>query len=224
MPRKTVPTPPRHIDYLPLDDLIPAERNPKQHDIDGLISSVEQFGFVAAGVLDERTGRLVVGHGRAAALREMRERGDGPPAGVVVDAQGRWTVPVTRGWSSTSDDQAERYLIADNQWTILGGWNDELLAEMLRDLDTLDGTGYDAADLDDLVAHTAGGGRDLDDLAGEVGEPGEADLWPTLRVRVAPHVAAAWRDHLGRHGDNDNAAMAALLDVKPVGEAATWEP
>jgi len=54
---------PRWIDYQPISDVKGAERNPKQHSPE-LGSAIDRFGFADGVILDERTGRLVAGHGR----------------------------------------------------------------------------------------------------------------------------------------------------------------
>lgn len=144
----------RHwTEYRRIDDLPPALRNPKAHDLDALCAAFTEFGFGAHGLLDERTGRLVVGHGRTEALAVHRDRGAAPPAGVTVDDDGQWLVPITRGWRSRSDSHAEAYLIADNRLNETGGWYDAALAEMLDDI---------AADSEALLHAT---GHTPDDLA-----------------------------------------------------------
>jgi hypothetical protein len=82
-------------------------------------------------VIDERTGRLIIGHGRREALQAMRERGDAPPDGVTAD----WCVPVVRGWSSKSDAEADAAAAADNRLTEVGGWDEAELAAMLSGME-----------------------------------------------------------------------------------------
>src|SRR3954470_17486384 len=110
------------LDYLPLSELQPAPRNPKRHAIAPLTASVNRFGFTEPIVLDERTQRLVAGHGRRETLMKMRDAGEVPPAGIGSQG-GDWLVPVVRGWASKSDKDAEAYLLASNQHVILGGWD-----------------------------------------------------------------------------------------------------
>lgn len=147
----------RHIEYLPLDDIIGAPRNPKRHHAQGLIASIGRFGFATPALRDERTGRLVVGHGRTEALRAMRDAGEDAPSGVRVDDAGRWLVPVVCGWASRSDAEAEAYLVADNRHTELGGWDNQELADLLADVQAFDPelvdiAGWDLADLDELLS------------------------------------------------------------------------
>lgn len=155
---------------MPLRDIPRAVRNPKDHDLPAIRTSIEKFGCLVAGELDERTGRLVAGHGRLEVLEAMCEEGADPPQGIErVDPDDAWRVPIVRGWSSRSDAEAEAYIIAANRIPEKGGWEQQLLAEILDDIaaaspDLLELTGYTATDLDDLVA-------DLDARSAEAGKP-----------------------------------------------------
>src|SRR5688500_13095126 len=101
---------------MPLADLHPALRNAKAHDQEALGRSVQAFGVIEPVVLDERTGRLLAGHGRTdhlAALEALGERPEGwpdrqpwPPEGVVVGDDGRWQWLVVRGIRSHDDAHA----------------------------------------------------------------------------------------------------------------------
>lgn len=150
--------PARWQEYMPIDRLVEAERNPKAHDDEGLDASLERFGYIEPIVMDERTGRLVSGHGRLRRLAARRERGEDPPEGVERRARNRWWAPVNRGWRSADDDEAKAAVIALNRIGERGGWLRDPLAEMLAELNSgpgLGGTGYSPADLDSLLADLA---------------------------------------------------------------------
>lgn len=53
----------RRIELMPLGQLQVAKRNPKKHSGD-ISTSVGRFGYAEPILLDERTGRIVAGHGR----------------------------------------------------------------------------------------------------------------------------------------------------------------
>jgi hypothetical protein len=158
MPETAAPTADRYVDYLPLDDIQLARRNPKGHDDELIEGSVRNFGLVELPTMDERTGRLVAGHGRLQRLKALRDAGEAPPkrGGVQVSDDGTWSMGVLRGWSSESDEDAEAYLITSNTVGERGGIADDaLLTEMLGSLDEahmLELTGYSQMDLDDLRA------------------------------------------------------------------------
>src|SRR5688572_28955647 len=116
------PTAPRRIEYRPLADLTPADRNPKAHDADMLDGSLDEFGYVELIAEDGRTGKLVAGHGRLDALaRREAAQPDEPPDGVVRADDGTWLVPILVGWSSADDDEAEAYLLVSNPAPMAGG-------------------------------------------------------------------------------------------------------
>ena len=125
--------------------LKPASRNPKSHQVDTVLMSMGRFSYVSPMILDERTGRLVAGHGRLESLRKAKAEGKEPPDCIRVK-NGDWFVPVVRGVAFVDDREAEAYLLADNQTTILGGWDDEELREIIERLgeaDELAGTGFE---------------------------------------------------------------------------------
>lgn len=145
--------------YVPLDDLVLDARNPKDHDLGLVHASIGRFGYIEPVIVDDRTGKLVSGHGRTLTLRQMRDAGQDPPAGITVDGDGRWLVPSTSGWSSRSDEEASAALVALNRSVEAGGWNMDALTGILSELAEgagLDGVGYDAEDLDRLLEDLAG--------------------------------------------------------------------
>ena len=136
--RSRIPTAPRHIGYVRLSDVQPAIRNPKQHDLPGTVASIQAHGFADAGILDERTHRLVAGHGRWEALIWMKAQGMRIPDGVMVDEDGEWLIPVQRGWSSKNDEHAEAFIIEHNHLVESGGWHEGMLVDMLHDVHVAD--------------------------------------------------------------------------------------
>jgi hypothetical protein len=158
------------LTYLPLSELQPNPANPKDHDLGAIAEAIRTHGYVAPVIRDERTGYLLAGHGRVELLRHLAARGEQPPAGIERDPAGAWLVPTVTGYATVSDDQARRYLIADNRTTELGGWDEAALAELLTDLASTDsglvGTGYDGEDLDRLLADL-----DREPIGPEGGEP-----------------------------------------------------
>lgn len=129
------PRPARRLDWLRLNEIEPARRNPKDHDIDAIASSIDHHGLADLMVLDERTGRLVSGHGRLAALETRMNAGAPPPEGVELDTDGHWLIPVITGWASTDDDEAASYLAEANLLTELGGWKPKETAAYLAELE-----------------------------------------------------------------------------------------
>lgn len=121
------------IEYVDVSTILQWPGNPKSHDIESMKASIRRFGFVAPAVIDESTGRIVAGHGRVRALGEMWYDGEDVPT-AIRPHDGGWLMPVLRGASFSSEQEAQAYLIADNRLAEIGGWDDEALAEMLASL------------------------------------------------------------------------------------------
>lgn len=176
------------IEYVALDEVRRWPRNPKLHDDAALERSLKRHGFVAPLLQDERTGKLVAGHGRLTALESLRDAGEAPPARVHVDRKRGWLVPVVRGVAFETAAEAEAYLLADNRLVEAGGWDQDLLREVVRDLDSagmeLDGLGWSAASLDALLAEVVI--EEPEAAAVPAGSTRAADLAPPVQSRMVP--------------------------------------
>lgn len=176
----------RTMGLVPLEDLRPNPMNPKGHSIETIDASVGRFGYVEPIVMDERTGYLISGHGRRETLLAMKERGETAPEGVTVDGDGRWRVPVARGWRSRTDTEAAAALIALNRTTELGGWVDDALLDILDTLteeeDGLAGVGFEHDEVDDLRERLQALTED-EEGDGSAGEPG-TDLGQTYTMKT----------------------------------------
>ncbi|MGD0289934.1 MAG: DNA methyltransferase [Candidatus Binataceae bacterium] len=159
-------TGPVRVVYTKLGSLLRAPRNPKNHDIELIHQSFSRFGYVEPIAIDEKTGRIVAGHGRLDTLQQQKANGEKPPE-RIVERDGDWYVPVLRGIEFDSDTDAEAYLIASNQTTIAGGWEKAELTKLLSDLASqdggLDGVGFDREDLDDFLRRIGGSGSVIQD-------------------------------------------------------------
>lgn len=203
---------PRRQEYMSLDAMVPAERNPKGHDGPRINGAISRFGFLDQPILDERTGRMVSGHGRLEQLLEMRDAGQDPPEGIIVDGDGNWRWPVIRGWSSRSDVEAEAVGVTLNRLTEAGGWDDlETLADILStayevDPDLLEVTGYTADELDALNALTAEheGGEDDESVLSRT----DREAWPRISAQVPPDIYDRWKEIPGN--DDSDRVMVVL--------------
>jgi len=144
------PAPKLSIQYMPISERVSAKRNPKRHRLDEISGSIERHGYTRPLLINEKTGRLVAGHGRLKALCKMRDEGRPAPRRIRVDGD-EWLVPVVRGVTFKSEKEAEAYLLADNRVGELGGYDDSALQAMLAEIDSLDGTGFDEGFFEDLT-------------------------------------------------------------------------
>lgn len=216
MTTDAAPSPPpvsqRRVDYLRLSEIIDAELNVKTHDASGIGRSITAFGLAELPLIDDRTGRLIAGHGRIDDLRERHRTGQTPPEGVGVDDDGEWLVPVQRGWASTDDAHARAYAAASNKLSENGGWDTDLLPDYLRglaELDLLDLTGFTETDLAGLL----GEDPQIDDDTDVRGDPDDAPAVPKDPITAPGDVWVLGRHRLICGDSTDIGAVDTLLGV-----------
>jgi hypothetical protein len=211
---------------------VPAVRNAKDHDQAALGASVREFGFIEPVVLDERTGRLLAGHGRVEHLTELQAQGAEPPDGVVVGEDGRWQWLVVRGIASRDDAHADAMAIALNRVGERGGWRADVLSDVLDGLfgsDLAAATGWTADELDDLIAATGGGeladqGTDAEHAPytprGEPQTPREVQGIREVGLMMAADLHREYLEHLAKLRRAWATDAAPAVVVRALREAA----
>lgn len=123
------------------DKLIPYVNNAHTHSpeqIKKLRSSLREFGFVNPVIID-REYNVIAGHGRLMAAKE----------------EGITEVPCVYVGHLT-DAQKKAYILADNRMALDAGWDEELLAVEMQELQDLgydlSMTGFDEKELADLFS------------------------------------------------------------------------
>jgi len=136
---------PANLEHLPIDGLIPYARNSRTHSpeqVAQIAASIREFGFTNP-ILIDADGGIIAGHGRVLAARQL----------------GLATVPCLR-LGHLNEAQKRAYIIADNKLALNAGWDEDLLAQEIKDLQAmdfgLDLLGFDASDLDKYLAETGG--------------------------------------------------------------------
>ena len=119
-----------------VEDLIPYARNSRAHSdaqVAQIAASVREFGWTNPVLVDGENG-IIAGHGRILAARKL----------------GMDEVPCIE-LAGLSDTQRRAYIIADNKLALNAGWDDELLALELGELNAADFdmalVGFDAGEL-----------------------------------------------------------------------------
>lgn len=108
------------VEQVPLASLKAYDGNAKLHDnrnVEAIAKSIEEFGFrnpIIAWHNEDGVPEIVAGHGRAAAAKRLRIE----------------TVPVVFV-DDLSDAQRRMLTLADNQTTLMTGWDEKQLAEEL---------------------------------------------------------------------------------------------
>lgn len=187
---------PLQVRYLPLSKLARAPRNPKGHALEVIDNSISRFGFINPIVVNEKTGRIVAGHGRLDTLQRAKAAGKRPPE-RIVEKDGEWYAPVLVGVAFATDAEAEAFLIADNQTVVLGGYDETILAQILVDhVDTpngLTGMGFTNDDVANLLLKVNGDAGA--DAADQDNEP--VDKSAELQVKWGTEPGQLWR--IGPH-------------------------
>lgn len=122
-----------------VEDIATHPQNPNRAEISRIVDSIEENGFYGTIIVQRSTGYIVKGnHTYRAAV-----------------AAGLSEVPVT--FLDVDDDRALRIMIADNRIAEFGERDEEVLADLLKGLDGLEGTGYSEEEFADLLAGLGGG-------------------------------------------------------------------
>ena len=185
---------PGNLVELPPDSLKPNPRNARIHSkkqIRQIAKSLQTFGFTNPVLIDQND-IILAGHGRVEAASLL----------------GLSSVPCRR-ISHLSPAQRRAYVLADNKLALNAGWDEEILAAELGDLQLLDEveidvTGFSIPEIDSLIDGIA---------TEEAGDP-RADALPTdAPARCQP--GDVWR--LGRHrlicgNALDPAVVTALMN------------
>ena len=142
-------------------------RNANKGDVEAIRASLAVNGWYGSVVVNQKTNHILAGNHRVMAAKAL----------------GWSSVPVT--WIDVTPEEELRILLADNRTTRLGDDDKTMLADILSELALsdggIDGTGYNAADLDALIDEVSGGAElltDADEIPEEVEtrcQPG--DLW-----------------------------------------------
>lgn len=139
-----------NIQLWPIARLQPYERNARTHSpeqVAQIAASITEFGFTNPVLVDSADG-IIAGHGRLMAAKELGLQ-DVPV--IVLD--------------HLSDEQRRAYILADNRLALSAGWDNEMLAAELADLQA---EGFDLA----LTGFTD---DELADLLPDDDDPGVGD-------------------------------------------------
>ena len=179
------------IRRVPISSLAPDPSNPRLHgprNLDAIIASLRRFGQAEPLVVQAGTGRVVAGHGRLLAMKQL-------------------------GWAECDvvelplDDLAATSLnVALNRSAELAEWDEPVLAKLLEQLrseDQLEGVGFSNNEIDKLLAEMA------DATPAEVDDPGPQEP----AERAVSKLGDVWilGDHKLLVGDSLNPSDVARV-------------
>ena len=170
------------VEYIPLSDINPADKNPKDHDIGQIYLSMKRHGFVNLPLINSATDKLLAGHGRLETLQAIKQEGEWVPDRIKVRDDGEWLVPCMVGVNIEDEGEALAYLVADNRLTEIGGYHTDELIDTINDIlentNNLDGTGFDLSDIEDMF-------KDIERDKFEVKEYGTDSVEDETQVQIA---------------------------------------
>jgi DNA modification methylase len=111
------------IEQISVKKLLPYARNSRTHSEDQIgqiASSIKEFGFTNPLLIDA-DNQIIAGHGRLMGANRLQMK----------------EVPCIR-LSHLTESQKRAYVIADNKLALNAGWDDELLALEIKDLQELE--------------------------------------------------------------------------------------
>lgn len=159
-----------------VSELIPYVRNARTHSdaqVAQIAASIREFGFLSP-ILVAEDNTILAGHGRLAAALKL----------------GLKKVPCVKE-NHLTETQKRAYIIADNKLSLNAGWDNELLAVELSELEgadfNLDLLGFDEAELSSIFDADKDVNEDDFDVEKELEEPcfsKTGDMWTLGRHRI----------------------------------------
>lgn len=159
-----------------VSELIPYVRNARTHSeaqVAQIAASIREFGFLSP-ILVAEDNTILAGHGRLAAALKL----------------GLKKVPCVKE-NHLTETQKRAYIIADNKLSLNAGWDNELLAVELSELEgadfNLDLLGFDEAELSSIFDADKDVNEDDFDVEKELEEPcfsKTGDMWTLGKHRI----------------------------------------
>lgn len=140
---------------VPVGELKGYDKNPRKGNVQAIAQSLEINKQYRPIVVQQSTKKILAGNHTWKAAKSL---GWEEIAVVFVDV---------------NDEEAKRIVLADNRTNDLADYDGQILAELLRDLGTSDGTGYSASDMEALLKNLD---EDLDSVMEVTNEAGERTL------------------------------------------------
>ena len=121
------------VQEMPIDSVAPFHHNARDGDIGAIAQSLETLGQYRPIIVNKQTREILVGN----------------HTWLAAKALGWKTIGVA--WVEVDDETATRIVLVDNRTTDLATYDEALLRQILLSVPTLEGTGWDGDDMDDLL-------------------------------------------------------------------------
>jgi len=162
------------------------DKNPRKGDVKAIAESLEINKQYRPIVVQLSTKKILAGNHTWQAAKHLG-----------------WT-EIAVNFVDVDDIAAKRIVLADNRTNDLADYDGKILAELLRDLGSADGTGYSAADMELIVTASA---EDIDEIINASNDLGERTL-----VQNDPLVSVG--SELGAVGTNYDDEIGFMDEVE----------
>ena len=146
------------IAWVKLSELKGNPKNPKDHDVEKIMVSIETYGYINPIIVNKSDNYILAGHGRKLALMMMKGK-DLPPPNPVKEEDGDWLVQILSGVEIENEKDALAFVIADNRLVELGGWNRAELLEAIEKIEhefDVEEIGFQDKEVDLLIEDVEG--------------------------------------------------------------------
>lgn len=168
----------KNYDEIAINELKPYENNARLHSeeqIEKIINSINEFGFIAPVIIDENN-MILVGHGRTEAAKRA----------------GFEKVPYRR-ITHLTDEQKRAYILADNKLSDMGDWDMDMLNIELEKISlNMEQFGFDSIEEPDIDINEDG--FDFDDYTQEEVKAKLGDIYQLGQHRLMCGDATKTKD------------------------------
>lgn len=119
---------------VPIDSIAVYDKNPRIGDIDAIAESLSKNRMYKGIVVNERDGKVLAGNHTLLAARRLG-----------------WTEILVQ-YVDVDEEEAKRIVLVDNRTSDAGTYDDGILAELLSSLPSIEGTGYEQIEVDELLS------------------------------------------------------------------------
>lgn len=170
-------------------------QNPRRGDVEAIAKSLEVNGQYKPIVVNKADNSILAGNHTWRAARSLG-----------------WT-KIAVSWVDVNEHEAQKIVLADNRTSDASSYDDFKLLELLQSLPTLDGTGFNQVDVDQLQSLLDGAGEFTapeKERTGKVGEEIRVCVG-SYRIMVDDDVYEHWAsDVMKAYGDDD----AVVVELK----------
>ena len=125
------------VEDVAINEVLPHENNPRIGNVPVIAESLERYGQYRSIIVNRRNKKIIAGHHTWLAARKL----------------GWETINVA--WVDVDEETHVRLMLIDNRSSDEGDYDDRFLAELLKSLPDISGTGYTQQELNEIIEYVA---------------------------------------------------------------------